>query len=90
MGEQNTKFIPSTQGAYEALDYLRKTCQYYRNLMKAGAKMEHPCSVCILRGHGSEKCMFETLYIDEDWDSYVSNWPLVKPDAPPSLLGYTE
>ena len=90
MGENNTKFIPSAQGAYEALDYLRKTCQYYHSQMKGGTKITPPCSVCVLRGHGSEKCMFETLYIDEGWDGYVSNWPLVKPDSPPSLLGYTD
>ena len=89
MGEQHEKFVPSSQGAYEALDYLRKTCQYYRNQMHVDTEIKHPCSVCVLRGHGSKKCIFETLYSDEDWTGYVSNWPLVKPDAPPSLLGYT-
>ena len=90
MGENNTKFIPSAQGAYEALDYLRKICQYYQNQAQVDTELKHPCSVCVLRGHRSKKCIFETLYNDKEWTGFIADWPLVKPDAPPSLLGYTD
>lgn len=88
MEKNSENFVPSLEGAYEALDYLRKTCTYYRKLVD-GSNVS-PCVACVLRGHGSKTCLFETLYIDNAWDGYVNTWPLIKPDTPPSLLAYID
>lgn len=87
MGEQHEKFIPTNEGVYTALNYLRKTCRHYTARFGITG-----CEQCPLRGKHRGECMFEYLYDDDfnNWNGRVEDWPLVPVDTVYAALDLTE
>lgn len=88
MGEQHENFVPTNEGVFNALDYLRKTCRHYT----ARFGNQRGCEQCPLRGKYRGECMFESLYDPEsrNWDGRVEDWPLVPVDTTYAALNTAE
>ena len=87
MGEQHEKFVPTTEGVFNALNYLRRTCRYYGANFGLGG-----CKQCPLRGKNLGECMFESLYDEElsNWRGRVEDWPLVPVDTTYAALDVSD